>query len=264
VSYDAFCEWKDTKDLLKNGSLKLSELYRAFSSVGGDKAKELNFEQFNRVLDIIGEKLDVSDFDEDVLSTVDGEELQSFKDREVKQNANKKKDDDDDDDEEERKGVREIFDGLTGPGRKTLPLIEFVRWEDVQELLSLKALSQEKLALAITNVDASEKSELSFDQFYDLLQLIDSDIDRSKLPDDYDEDDDDEDDEAATSMNSDSTDEESMEEIDLNNEEYVQDMFKELSKGKDFIPENVLRKSDDIQDMISEGKHSFAMQSCFG
>lgn len=258
MSFDAFCEWKETKDIMKNGGLKLSDLYRAFNSVGADQTKQLNFDQFNKVLDIIGEKLDVTEFDDDVLTTTEGEELKSFKDREMelRDDATDKEDDDDD-----RDAVREIFDELKKPGKETIPLLDFIQWDDVQELLSLNALSHEKLALAITNVEASEKSELTFEQFYDLLQIIDTYIDKSKLPDD----DDNDDDAAPTLLKDDNEDidDEMIDELDLSNEEYIQDMFKDLSKGKNFISENVLRKSNDIQEMIDEGIRPFCFLESF-
>jgi hypothetical protein len=48
-------------------------------------------------------------------------------------------------DEEE---ARMVFDELRG-SRDVLPLVEFLKWEDVQELLDCGALSKDKLAEAI-------------------------------------------------------------------------------------------------------------------
>ena len=77
--------------------------------------------------------------------------------------------------------VRIIYDELKGD-RDSLPLVEFLKWEDVQELLEADAISKDILAECIENVGLSvEDGNLSGDQFRDLVALLDELVDRSKL-----------------------------------------------------------------------------------
>ena len=68
--------------------------------------------------------------------------------------------------------------------------MHFLEWEDIQELLQSNALSSDSLATCIENAgiivdDAraldNSNAELTFEMFYDLIQLIDTVIDHSKL-----------------------------------------------------------------------------------
>ena len=67
---------------------------------------------------------------------------------------------------------QQVFDELKTPGTETVPLVAFLKWEDVQELLECGALSKDDLSMAIENVGVSvEDDQITFDKFFDLLQV---------------------------------------------------------------------------------------------
>ena len=73
----------------------------------------------------------------------------------------------------EEEATREIFNELVDRANKnnknsrpssTLPLIEFIKWEDVQELMESGALSRDDLATAIEKTGVTvESGDLTFD-----------------------------------------------------------------------------------------------------
>ena len=76
----------------------------------------------------------------------------------------------------------EIYNQLRG-NKVHLELIDFLKWEDVQELLECGALSKDDLASAVDSVGVSvEHGGISFEQFSRLLALIDDFIDNDKIP----------------------------------------------------------------------------------
>ena len=75
--------------------------------------------------------------------------------------------------------IRAIYDELRD--RESLPLVEFLKWEDVQELLDVEAISKDTLAECIENVGLSVEDGNSHDQFKDLVSLLDELVDTSKL-----------------------------------------------------------------------------------
>ena len=63
----------------------------------------------------------------------------------------------------EEEQARAVFDELRG-SKPTLSLVEFLRWEDVQELLESGALSKDNLASAIESAGVTVESDsLGFD-----------------------------------------------------------------------------------------------------
>jgi len=82
----------------------------------------------------------------------------------------------------EEEGARREFDQLRGAS-ESLPLVEFLRWKDLQELLECEALSKDSLAACIENAGgAAERGELTFPEFFELIRTIDDFLDRDKLP----------------------------------------------------------------------------------
>ena len=123
--------------------------------VGSRSDGELTFDQFNKLLDVIQSSVELSTFSEELLSEDTDD--------------NDTDDDSDDDDEQE---VQEIYDMLK-KNKKTLSLVDFIQWEDVQELLESKALSKDDLAKAIANVGiAKSDSELTFQQVSEIVNIL--------------------------------------------------------------------------------------------
>ena len=68
------------------------------------------------------------------------------------------------DDISEDEATREIYNTLLPKGATTLPLIEFIRWQDVQELLETGALTKDDLASAIEKTGTTvENGDLTFE-----------------------------------------------------------------------------------------------------
>jgi len=202
LSVKTFKEWGDTQEMIESGALKRSTLEKAIVKVGAADSGEMTLDQFVRLVDIIQ-----AGVDESSLRLVDEDDEES-----PKAAANKKgittskqgkvmsvEDEDDGDDidwdsEEilpelsEEEEARLVFDTLRGK-RETVPLVDFLKWEDVQELLECGALTKDQLATAIENVGLTvEKGDLSFESFQDLIDVIDGLVDQDKLPS-YDDDD---------------------------------------------------------------------------
>jgi hypothetical protein len=82
----------------------------------------------------------------------------------------------------EEEAAREIFDKLR-KGSSRLPIVNFLKWEDVQELLDVEAISKDDLAKSIENVGLKTDTDaMTFEQFFDLIQIIDNFVDKEKLP----------------------------------------------------------------------------------
>ena len=68
------------------------------------------------------------------------------------------------DDISEEEATREIYNTLLPKGATTLPLVEFIRWQDVQELLETGALTKDDLASAIEKTGTTvENGDLTFE-----------------------------------------------------------------------------------------------------
>lgn len=179
LSVKTFKEWEETKDLVDSGALKRSTLEKAIVKVGAYESGEMTLEQFVSLVDIIQGSIDESalsldeeDGDEDPSSRIPT----SKQGKVMKVGASEQQDEDEDagadidweneedatemSDEEE---ARMVFDELRG-SRDVLPLVEFLKWEDVQELLECGALSKDNLATAIENAGLTvDKGDLSFE-----------------------------------------------------------------------------------------------------
>ena len=194
----------------------------------------------SQVMDVISETEENNDSDEEDLLFVD--DLND-------QNIGK---DDDDDEGDLKTAALDIYDELRG-SNKELALLDFLKWEETQELLESGALSKDNLALAIENcgvVVDSRDASLSFPMFYDLLQVIDDMADHNEITENFDDDDDDEGVDDSSKVGRNFVDDED-DEDDVDTDEEVLEMFEELSRGKDYILEKNLRTWDELEDLIS-------------
>lgn len=123
--------------------------------MGSNKEGQLTYEQFNQVLDIIQSAVDISTFKDDLMNQDDDEEEDDMTDN----------DDDDEGDELERETAKELFDELCNPKKNTVSLVDFLKWEEVQNLQEAGALTNENLALAISEAGVTkDKPEMKFEQ----------------------------------------------------------------------------------------------------
>jgi hypothetical protein len=195
LSVKAFKEWDDMQELLDSGMLKHSTLEKAIVKVGAHESGEITLKQFNKLMDIIKESVDSASlskaFAEAEDETQTERSLTSSKKSQVLSLGSANDDDDDlleDGDEPEEitdeDAAREIFDELKNNNKKsTLSLVSVLRWNDIQELLESGALTKDNLAKAIENCGiVSADDELTFEMFFDLVQIIDEYVDQEKIP----------------------------------------------------------------------------------
>ena len=65
----------------------------------------------------------------------------------------------------EEEAARQAFEELLAEGSDKISLVDFLQWEDVQELLEVGALSKDDLATAIENAGVSvEEDGIEFDK----------------------------------------------------------------------------------------------------
>jgi hypothetical protein len=238
----ALKEWEDMQEMVDSGALKRSTLEKALVKVGSYESGEITLPQFSQLMDIIQSAVDdasLSYEEEDEEDEVEQRGAKGFgASKKVLSLEGAEGEEQEeggwDGDEEgapleisEEEAAQEIFEELKKPGQSTLQLVDFLKWEDVQELVESGALSRDNLAAAIENAGVSvEKGDMNFEtvsnydlpsmsgvlftvdaellksprmfliflsflsvyifalfsQFYDLLQVIDNYVDRSKIP----------------------------------------------------------------------------------
>jgi NACalpha-BTF3-like transcription factor len=106
---------------------------------------------------------------------VDGDDSTPAATDDEDDDGNNEEDEDDNDDEEmsEEDTAREVFGELLPTGSATLPLADFLAWEDVQELVASGAISKDDLALAIEQsgvaTEQLDEAKLDFDAFFGTL-----------------------------------------------------------------------------------------------
>jgi hypothetical protein len=144
---------------------------------GGSGATEMTLSQFQNFINILPKYVDETSLDIDLESEELSAPAKAPKVMRVPADDKREQgvpvwsddgDDDDDDDIEEldeEEAARQIFDELKGSSdRSSLPLEEFLQWEDVQELLESGALSKDNLAMAIQNAGITvEQGDLTFE-----------------------------------------------------------------------------------------------------
>ncbi len=281
LSVGTFKEWQDCKDMVSSGQLKLSTLERAIKKVGALDSGEMSYKQFSQLIDIIQKDIDQADLmgalqdDEDDLSP----HITSSRKAGVMAVS-----DGDEDDEygnidedsfsagqyepmNEEEELQSIYDELRG-SKDTLPLVDFLKWEDVQELLEIGAVSKDALAECIEKVGVTvEDGDLSQEQFGDLIELLDGLVDQSKLvmeEGDIDLDDlldKEHDSRVLLAPNSDDDTQTALEaSLDMllgedseQEAQEVREMFEDLAKGKEEISQKQLRKWDELQELVDAG-----------
>lgn len=160
-----------------SGSLKRSTLEKALVKVGAIASNDLSLQQFIQLIDIIQGSVDDSnlkyEYEED---NAKGKVFETSKKSSVLTSEGAEEDDEEEnwgDDESggdareltEEEAAREAFDELVAEGASTISLVDFLQWEDVQELLEVGAISKDGLATAIENAGVSvEQDGITFEK----------------------------------------------------------------------------------------------------
>jgi hypothetical protein len=137
----------------------------------------LSLQQFIQLIDIIQGSVDDSnlkyEYEED---SAKGKVFETSKKSSVLTSEGQEEDDEEEnwgDDESggdareltEEEAAREAFDELVAEGASTISLVDFLQWEDVQELLEVGAISKDGLATAIENAGVSvEQDGITFEK----------------------------------------------------------------------------------------------------
>lgn len=127
------------------------------AEVGYQKGSDLSYEQFASLVTML---------DENMRAMGDGVSEQSGEgDSEEDEKV-------DLDDAELEEVAREIFDELRGKA-KGLPIKAFKAWDEVRSAVAAGILSEKTLGTLISEVAAPRASDLAFDEFKELVQLLD-------------------------------------------------------------------------------------------
>ena len=159
-----------------SGSLKRSSLEKALVKIGSLETGEITLPQFMQLIDIIQGSVDDSNL------KYEYEEEASGKDKrfETSKKSSVLNGDDEEEEEEnwgddesggdfeiltEEEAARQAFEELLVDGSDKITLVDFLQWEDVQELLEVGALSKDDLATAIENAGVSvEQDGIEFEK----------------------------------------------------------------------------------------------------
>ena len=185
-----------------SGAIKLTAIERALVKVGSYDNNAITLDQFIKLTDIIQKEVDATKLSESyerkekaaststttftTTSTASSGSNKGGKDQSLQmptkgsqvlklpttyddegQNYDPSSDsseEDYEDDISEEEATREIYNTLLPKGATTLPLVEFIRWQDVQELLETGALTKDDLASAIEKTGTTvENGDLTFE-----------------------------------------------------------------------------------------------------
>lgn len=153
--------------------------------VGSLETGEITLSQFIQLIDIIQGSVDDSnlkyEYEEEVevkdkgFETSKKSSVLSSKVDEEDEEENWGDDESGGDFEEltEEEAARQAFEELVVDGAETISLVDFLQWEDVQELLEVGALSKDDLATAIENAGVSvEQDGITFEKVLQLLTAL--------------------------------------------------------------------------------------------
>lgn len=272
VTINAFKEWDDVREMIADGDLTESKLDSVIEDVVGfsiqKKGKKasaaaastfiLSFDQFKEILEILDQELMENSVDEEV------------GDDEEDMNAVENSEEDGTDGEQmavdDEELNRELFEELSQDG-KVVKVKAFREWDEMVELFDQQYLDKDSFEAILLEVGAKPNGNLNFQQFSQLLRLIDETTQamagginpedavvdskgtKKSVATEEDEDDDyiEEDDEDYSDE-----DEEGV------NEEIVREMFDDLRGKSSKLSMSKLKNWDLLQEMIDQNVMSLA------
>ena len=172
LSVDQLREWEDMQEMIEDGSLKRSTLEKALVKVGSLATGDISLKQFMQLIDIIQGAVDDSNLKFEYEDDVKDKDFKTSKKSSVLGSEEEEEENWGDDEsggdfEEltEEEAAQQAFDELVAEGASTISLVDFLQWEDVQDLLEAGALSKDDLATAIENAGVSlELDGIAFDK----------------------------------------------------------------------------------------------------
>ena len=172
LSVDQLREWEDMQEMIEDGSLKRSTLEKALVKIGSLATGDISLKQFMQLIDIIQGAVDDSNLKFEYEEDVKDKDFKTSKKSSVLGSEDEEEENWGDDEsggdfEEltEEEAAQQAFDELVAEGASTISLVDFLQWEDVQDLLEAGALSKDDLATAIENAGVSlELDGIAFDK----------------------------------------------------------------------------------------------------
>jgi Ca2+-binding EF-hand superfamily protein len=180
LTVKAFKEWEDVKELVDSKTIKMQTIDLLVKEVGATNGK-MTFDQFWQLVNLLEEASDASK-PMPVPSKITAEDV-----------SESLGDDGDDDeeldptDEELEAMAREIFDELKNSKTNKVTVKKFKAWEGVREVLDSGDLSKGALNNALKTVGADKSGELNFDQFKQVMDMLEEELEGAEDGDDDEE-----------------------------------------------------------------------------
>ena len=174
LTMKAFKKWEDISEMVDSKIIDEVTIDKLALKVGCDSSKNLSFPQFKALVEMLdelagegddSEEMDRNDSENDDRLEIDAEELNS--------------DSADDDDEEMtpeevEEMTRDLFDTLRGKS-KNLSVATFLSWDNIQDQT---VLDDDTIDILLQEVGANSnrKGDLTYQQFSDLINLLDETV----------------------------------------------------------------------------------------
>ena len=174
LTMKAFKKWEDISEMVDSKIIDEGIIDKLALKVGADSSKNLSFPQFKALVEMLdelagegddSEEMDQNDSDNDDRLEIDAEALNS--------------DSADDDDEEMtpeevEEMTRDLFDTLRGKS-KNLSVATFLSWDNIQDQT---VLDDDTIDILLQEVGANSnrKGDLTYQQFSDLINLLDETV----------------------------------------------------------------------------------------
>lgn len=145
LSVKKLMEWDEVKEIVDNEILSEKEIKSIISKYVG-KSNEINFEQFSQIIDEVDESAS-EEMEDDEEEDIDSNEI---------------------DDEET---IRELFDALKGKAN-TVPVKTFLVYDELLNMVKEGLLTNDDIADMLKNVGATKSGDLNYEQFAELVRVI--------------------------------------------------------------------------------------------
>lgn len=220
LSIANFKKWDAVKSAIEEGVLKMGDIdYHIKETLRKDK--EMNFDQFYSLVDVIEGEGDDDDDDADWDESMEDEDDEAEEEENATATPSL--------DEEYHALAKDLFDELRGKDA-TCSLQKFKNWGDLKEMIEGKIITQDDVNNVLKRLGVKES--LNFDQFYQVVRLIDEIAEGSADPLQA----------GSSNMEKDAF------------EEVSREAFEELcGKGAEDMPISTFKAWADVQDMIKSG-----------
>jgi hypothetical protein len=178
LSMKAFKKWEDIVEMIDTGVIDEKTVDSLASKVGCEKGKDLSYPQFKALVELLDEVAGEDEDDSEEMSPRDSEREGDAEDRieldEDEISGDGSEDEEEMTPEEVEEMTRDLFDTLRGP-KKSLSVATFLSWDNIKDE---EALDDETINILLEEVGANRnrKGDLSYEQFSDLINLLDETV----------------------------------------------------------------------------------------